>query len=332
MATHTRYFSHTDTGAPTFTASLGSLCSLLKTCLVGTSGVAYGSGGSEKLAAGWSVAYEDAPAYKLALRNDSTLGTGFYLRIIDDGTGTSATAANAHVQGYSSMTDIDTGNDATPAAVAGWPGARIEKAGSAGPSAVPWAIVADERTAIVALNVNATDGKAMVYYFGDYLSYVPGFAWPWLIAAGGPSTAISERVSYLSKISQQDTNAAGVFVMRDITGSAGVVRRVFASPHGSAGNAPGCVYAPNVAISPTMVSRIITHPIRIASNYGPIGELRGLQFPSQTVVGVLTPNSLLSTTDAGSEKIMLVNSNSYGSTYTYSSGGLIVEVAKPWQQ
>lgn len=176
MATHTRLFMSTDPGAPVFTATVGSLCDLLKTCLVGSGGVAYGSGSAAKAAAGWTVEFEDAVAHKLVLRNSPALGSGYYLRIIDDGTGTSATAANAHVQGYSSMSDIDTGTDATPAAVAGWPGGRIEKAESAGSTPIPWAVVADEKTAIVGLNIAATDGCAVVYYLGDYLSYIPGLS------------------------------------------------------------------------------------------------------------------------------------------------------------
>jgi hypothetical protein len=119
----------TDPGAPVFTASVGSFCDLIKTCFVGSGGIAYGSGGTAKAAAGWTWEYEDAVTHKLVLRNSPALGSGYYLRVLDDGTGTSATAANAHVQGYSSMSEIDTGTDATPAAVSGWPGARIEKRG-----------------------------------------------------------------------------------------------------------------------------------------------------------------------------------------------------------
>lgn len=331
MATHTRLFMSTDPGAPVFTATVGSLCDLLKTCLVGSGGVAYGSGSAAKAAAGWTVEFEDAVAHKLVLRNSPALGSGYYLRILDDGTGTSATAANAHAQGYSSMSDIDTGTDATPAAVVGWPGGRIEKAESAGSTPIPWAVVADEKTAIVGLNIAATDGRAVVYYLGDYLSYIPGFGYPWMTAAGGASNALADRVSYLSRTSgQASTGADGACIMRSHTGMLGAAKTTFVAPNGAAGSVPGSGSLPNIPPSGYLGNNIVSHPVMLASAIGPIGELRGVRYPSQDIRSI-AGGTVLAGTLPGSMQVVLHNADSYGSFFDLFSGGLLIETVLPWQ-
>jgi hypothetical protein len=96
----TRVFYSTDSGAPVLDGTAGSLVNVLKTCLVGTAGIAY----SGKPACGWTAPY--VGTNKVALRNDTSSGaTGQYFRI-DDGTGD---GRYAMFRNYASMTDVDTG-------------------------------------------------------------------------------------------------------------------------------------------------------------------------------------------------------------------------------
>lgn len=322
MATHTRLYLSSDTGAPALGNTVGALNNVMKTCLVGSGGIAYGS----VPAAGWTNEYEDAGAYKLVLRNSPAEGTGYFLRLLDDGTGTSATAAMAHVQGYSSMSDIDTGNDATPPAVAGWPGARIEKGSG---SNLPWALIADERTAILCTNYTATNGTAVVYYFGDYISYIPGFGYAWITAAGGASVAATDRSSYLCTASGQNAASGNINLMRGYSGDPGNSKLALVSPHGAA-SSPGTNQPPNVSVSSVLGNSVITHPILIASNIGPIGELRGLRYPSQNMNGI-NAGTVLAGTKVGSSLMALRCAVSYNSSFAQFSGGLFVETSLPWQ-
>lgn len=50
MSSTVRYYRYDDAGAPTITGQVGSLTTLLRTVLVGTAGIAYGS----KPSAGWT--------------------------------------------------------------------------------------------------------------------------------------------------------------------------------------------------------------------------------------------------------------------------------------
>jgi hypothetical protein len=170
-----------------------------------------------------------------------------------------------------------------------------------------------------------------VYYLGDYLSYIAGFSYPWITAAGGASIAAADRISYLSKTQDQVTTpASGAMIMRAYTGASGAVVAPFITPNGVPGSVPGCNQAPNVTPSPYLGGNIISHPIMIGSAIGPIGELRGVRYPSQDV-NTISGGTLLSGTLPGSMLLLLRNANSYGSTFSQFSGGLLIETALPWQ-
>src|SRR5690606_21289348 len=114
MATHTRYFRWDDASAPTLSGTAGSLLELLRACLVGTDGVAYGSGENEKLAAGWT---EEFTGTNVAVFRNSLAagGTGDYFRIDDNGIAVGG-AREAMLTAYNTMSDIDTGTGLMPPA------------------------------------------------------------------------------------------------------------------------------------------------------------------------------------------------------------------------
>lgn len=138
--TTTREFRWDDPGAPVLNGTVGSFLELMKACLVGDiNGVAYGSGGDARLAAGWTLEFEDVPGRKAVFRNSQAHGgSGCYLRVLDDGSSAGG-ARVARIDVYEEMTDIDTG---TAPAGGGW----VWKAQLATATRNAWTLHADERT------------------------------------------------------------------------------------------------------------------------------------------------------------------------------------------
>src|SRR5688572_17930871 len=112
--TTTRRYRSTDSGAPALTGQVGSGIAWLKACPVGTGGLAYGTGINEKQAAGWTVAFEDAPNNICVFRSSVAAGGGFYLRVDDNGTGAGG-AREMLVRAYATMSGVSTGTDPAPA-------------------------------------------------------------------------------------------------------------------------------------------------------------------------------------------------------------------------
>lgn len=88
-------FRASDVGAPTLTADIGSLKTLLKACLV----TGYGS----KQGLGWQMAFESTDKNAAAFKSTDPTASGFYFKIDNSTTGT------AKLSAYQNMTDIDTG-------------------------------------------------------------------------------------------------------------------------------------------------------------------------------------------------------------------------------
>lgn len=88
-------FSASDAGAPTLTADIGSLKTLLKACLV----TGYGS----KQGLGWQMAFESTDKNSAAFKSADPTASGFYFKIDNSTTGT------AKLSAYKAMTDINTG-------------------------------------------------------------------------------------------------------------------------------------------------------------------------------------------------------------------------------
>ena len=135
MATTRAYYS-TDSGAPTLTGQVGSLLTLLDTCLVGTAGVAYGS----KAAAGWTKPYTGTN--KAAFQNSvAEGGTGVYVRVDD------SAAQTALIRAYATMSDVDTGTSPCPLTTGTYAsGGLLPKSNTVDSTQRAWALFADELT------------------------------------------------------------------------------------------------------------------------------------------------------------------------------------------
>jgi hypothetical protein len=183
----TRYFRWDDPSAPTLDGQAGTFIDLMIKCLVGTAGVAYGTGADEKLAAGWSIAYQDLPG-KIVFRNDPTLGSGCYLRILDDGSDATYGARVARMQVYESMSDIDTGT-AAASSISG--GVYIRKSEALSSAARVWVVCADERT--MYFNLYSAGSTPLSASTGDSYSTLGGAGDYEPMIAGDPGVFVAGR-------------------------------------------------------------------------------------------------------------------------------------------
>jgi len=176
--TTTRVYQSTDPGAPVLTGQAGTLVALLHACLVGTAGVAYGSGPTQKYSAGWSEPFSNT-ATKGVFRNSlGAGGTGCYVRVRDDGTNTGGAKEALQIV-YSAMSDIDTGIDATPTTAQMANGAVIRKSLASDATARPWILIADELTYYLATSIDVASSawSWTICGAGDFASEIAGDAY-----------------------------------------------------------------------------------------------------------------------------------------------------------
>lgn len=134
-----RYYRYDDAGAPTLAGQVGSLNNVLRKCLVGTSGIAYGS----KPSAGWSESFVGAASNIAAFRNSTADGgSGCFVRVHDNAPAGGGGARESLITVYANMTGINTGTGALKNVYA-------RKSATADATARKWLVVADARTAWV---------------------------------------------------------------------------------------------------------------------------------------------------------------------------------------
>jgi hypothetical protein len=154
-----RVYRSTDASAPVLTGQAGSLVALLDACLV--------NGFGALAAAGWTKPYTGTN--KAAFRNNSTTGTGMYLRVDDNVT---SYFHRAYVTGYETMTGIDAGTNGIPAShtlnYSGWGKSNTQDA-----TARPWVIIADEFRFYIAIQTGESGSDWSINFCGDIISYKP---------------------------------------------------------------------------------------------------------------------------------------------------------------
>ncbi|MCP5196978.1 MAG: hypothetical protein H6974_09365 [Gammaproteobacteria bacterium] len=183
-----------------------------------TSGIAdqtaTGTISAKRAPAGWSIAHSDTN--KAAFKADSVEATGLLLRVDD------TQAIYARVIGYESMTGIDAGTNAFPAA-----NLSIIKSTAADSTTRPWRLIADHRLfyCFVAANSDVWwDGHG----FGDIASFKAGDAFQAFLCA---NTATS---SYGNSNLQALNNLTGKALARAYTQTGGTIAAKLSS-HASVG-------------------------------------------------------------------------------------------------
>lgn len=133
--------------------------------------------------AGWVKAY--AAGNIAAYKSSNPSASGCYVRIDDSGAG----LRYARMVGYESMTDVDTGINASPPDIVG--GWYIPKSNSSGADARKWIVVADDRRVVLMVAYNSSypaDYSPIV--FGDLISDKSGDAWPFITSGFGDSGSV----------------------------------------------------------------------------------------------------------------------------------------------
>lgn len=169
MTSTVRYFRHDDPGAPTLTGEVGSLTNLLRKCLVGTAGVAYGS----KPSAGWTEEFVGAAANIAVFKNNEDEGgCGCYVRVNDNAPPADG-ACTAEVTIYGHMTAVDTGTLGSSAVY-------HKKSWTLNATPRPWLVIADGRTAwVFTVDTGGNKGgggdanSVSLVGFGDIDSFLP---------------------------------------------------------------------------------------------------------------------------------------------------------------
>lgn len=182
-----------DPGAPVLSGTAGALTEVLDRCLV----LGYGS----KVPAGWEIVF--SATHKRVYRPPA--GRRFFYRV-DDTAGRSSTAPRvATVQGYESISDIDTGAGPFPNSAAPW-----LKSITADSVSRSWLIVADAQGLYFSPRPDSSSNICM--YAGDGVPLDPADAWFSLVTGGdgdANSTAVTSGRFYIAH-AQYPTTIAGI--------------------------------------------------------------------------------------------------------------------------
>lgn len=106
---------------------------------------------------------------KAAYRNGAAALARKYLRVVDDGTAPTSGAREAQVQGYDTMSNVDTGTGQFPTSG----NVYFRKSSTADATARTYLAVGDEKTFYLFVLTGDTAGQYVSHAFGDFFSYKP---------------------------------------------------------------------------------------------------------------------------------------------------------------
>lgn len=179
--TTTRTYLSTDSGAPVVNGQAGSFIAVIKACLIGVAGVAYGS---KPAVGGWSIEFEDPSTHRLVLRNSMAHGGLGCCVLITN-------ASNAVVMECGS--DWDAVNEVVLNAVVG---RSFTVSNTTDSTAREWGVFADERTFYCATKPNTANlNAAGIRGAGDYESFWAGDVCAYFVMVGDTTWNSARRVS-----------------------------------------------------------------------------------------------------------------------------------------
>ena len=314
MTSTVRYFRYDDAGAPQLSGQVGSLTNILRKCLVGTSGIAYGS----KPSAGWSEEFIGAAANIAVFRTNQAEGfSGCYVRINDNAPGTGG-AREAYLNVYATMSDINTGTTGTR-------NYYIRKSATADATTRRWMLAADGGTAWLYVwlsgdNVNyGADGT--IAGFGDYDSFHTSGAYRYY-ASARTSENYSNGASgdaFLLKV-----NADEKAQVAPPSGVGGVLSALISSPFLAAQNT--AIGSSSFPASPNpMGNRNFMASPFVCASVGCVGRLRGIALPFERLYSVAQGDVV-----PGSSVLRVMRAN-YGGVVTDAGHvAIAVDTAGPW--
>ena len=318
-----RYYRHDDVGAPTLTGEVGSLTNLLRKCLVGTAGVAYGS----KPSAGWSEAFAGAASNIAVFRNNAADGgSGAYMRIDDNASGAGG-AREAKLTGYVAMTDINTGSSATASP---W----VRKSQTADATARKWLVVADGLTAWMQVWENGGAiglGRDCSFLgLGDYACVAPSSAYRYFAMgiefANDAFSHIKALQASTGPHNNQSDKGDGLTVPA-LDGIAPVVQasiRHTTRFYGAGAGAVGGTFFPASPHAITGDTYFERNPVILQGNVL-LGRLRGLVMPYQAIISA--PAGVAYAPLPGT---VLVKARAMNFTNDEVGAAFLIDTAGPW--
>lgn len=313
-----RIYRWDDAGAPVLSGQVGALNNVLRKCLVGISGVAYGSTPS----AGWSEAFAGTATNIAAFRNNPADGASACYVHLDDNAPSAGGAREARVTVYGAMTDIDTGTAGTSSP---W----VRKSSTADSAARKWIVIADGITAWVHLydfgsSEGAGNGTDTTFFgFGDYACVAPSSAYRYFCMArasensnfGGDIVAFNA-ASFTSK--------SAAFTVQALDGISGIIQPSITLPLyiGDGGMGGSSYPTPPHAITGDAYFR--SNP-EIRDGLSLLGRLRGLALPFHNIMAVADGADYPGST--GQVVVKTRISTSGNSNYHV---GLLVDSVGPW--
>lgn len=312
MAVPTVY-RYDDASAPVLDGTVSSLIALLDACLV--------NGYGAKAAAGWTKPH--AGTNKAAFRNDSAAGTGMYLRVLDDASGTGG-ARDAIVRAYSSMSDVDTGTHPAPTVAQTAVGLYMKKSVTADSTARPWILVADEKTCYLWVATAGAGVETYSFYaFGDYEALDGDTAFNYFLSARS-ATASTTSVGGASEhgimggfsganFTSTALTTGTVTLGSDAAGTGASVRGTQSWMFGTNGGAGGGHNNHWESPEPLTLNNFWTVPYLVSAE-GIRGRTRGLRYPMNKIYTVYQPEDVIV---VGGETLLIVGhyggNNSAGS-------------------
>lgn len=325
--TTTRIYKSTDSSAPVLTGQASSLIDLLDACLVN----GYGS----QTAAGWTKPYTGTD--KAAFRNSvSAGGTGMYLRVLDDGSGTGG-AREALVRGYHTMSDVDTGTVETPTAAQVSTSLVWRKSNTTDSTARSWWLIADERTCYLCVNSGTSTGEdgAGLFGAGDIDSWVPGDVYAWFVVGRETQQAANIQGTHIGLCTRAASGFAtpwtdGFWLPRGYAGTGSPIRAAIAFPTTSSGGI-GTSSTPSIARPAPGTGLDMWIAAWIGTESSVRGSLRGLYAPLHDSSGIAIGTEFPA--PPGLPDGVLVTMAHYTFTYsvgTSSAGRMFVDRVGPW--
>lgn len=304
-----RYFRWDDPGAPTLTGEVGSLTNLLRKCLVGVSGVAYGA----KASAGWQEKFIGAATNIAVFSNNAEDGgSGCHVRVADSAAGGGG-ARDCAINIYAGMTDVNTG-------VLGSAAVYFRKSGTLSSAARPWFVVADGRTVWMQVWNNGDDVgylyNTSVLGFGDVESFYNAANTNRYFIIG----RLTDNSSYAETTAFRSAgSASNSFQVANPAGS-GMEFGSFSPKYGSGFLGFGNASTPALLNGNVVFSRDNV----VYSGTNPVGTMRGVFLPL-TSVSSLTPGS-----PVGDSDLIILGGSSYAGGTPNNEFRVGIDTHGPW--
>lgn len=263
-------YQSTDASAPVMSGQVGALIGVLDACLVN----GYGS----KAAAGWTKPYSGT---NTASYRQGSGSNGFYLDVNDNAP---ATAQEARLRGYETMSAVATGTGGFPTTVQMANGLFARKSNTANSTARPWVLVADATCFYLFVDTGDDAGAASGYLmFGDFFAYGAGDTYSSaLIARYSENSTLTYNVNMFGDIAGSGTTTMqGHYSPRTYNGTGSAVAftklshsATFNSNQAAIGGSAAFASYPNGADSGLHLA-----PINVAMTSTMRGYLKGLWAP-----------------------------------------------------